>query len=169
MKRQRPARGQALVEFALILPVFVFLMVGVFDLGHVVWANNALSNATREAARFAIVHGGSESTPCPVGPADASLALPAASESCPFPSPSKQAIKEEVANWLIGMSQSATVSVCYGNVTSCVGDVDASGATNVRGTQVTVTVTATVGLAAPELFGLGPFSLSASSTMLVNH
>jgi len=169
MKRQRAARGQALVEFALIIPVFILLMVSIFDLGHVVWANNALSNSAREGARFAIVHGGSESTPCPVGPAPASLVLPPASESCPFPSPSKQAIKDTVADWLIGMSQSATVSVCYGDVTSCVGDVDEAGATNVRGTPVTVTVTATIGLAAPELLGLGPFSLSASSTMLVNH
>lgn len=169
MKRQHAGRGQALVEFALILPIFVFLMVSIFDLGHVVWANNALSNATREAARFAIIHGGSESTPCPVGPAPGSLVLPPASASCPFPSPSRQAIKDELVNWLFGVSPSATVSVCYGNVTSCVGDVDAANATNARGTQVTVTVTASIGLAAPGLLGLGPFTLSSSSTMLVNH
>src|SRR3990172_8700424 len=154
MKRQRAARGQALVEFALIIPVFILLMVGIFDLGHVVWANNALSNATREGARFAIVHGGSESTPCPVGPAPASLVLPPASESCPFPSPSKRAIKDTVADWLIGLSQSATVSVCYGDVTSCVGDVDEAGAANARGTPGPGTGTGTIGLAAPGLVGL---------------
>src|SRR3990170_6618281 len=137
MKRQRAARGQALVEFALIIPVFILLMVSIFDLGHVVWANNALSNSAREGARFAIVHGGSESTPCPVGPAPASLALPPASESCPFPSPSKQALKDEGGEWLIGMAQSATGAGCYGNVSSCVGDLDEAGATNVRGTPVT--------------------------------
>jgi hypothetical protein len=47
-------------------------------------------------------------------------------------------------------------------------DVD-SGRHERRGTQVTVTVTTDVGLAAPSLFGLGDFTLSASSTMLVNH
>ena len=47
--------------------------------------------------------------------------------------------------------------------------MDEVGATNERGTQVTVTVTTTVGLAAPALLGLGDFTLSASSVMLVNH
>lgn len=169
MKRQRASRGQALVEFALILPVFIFLMVAIFDLGHVVWANDALANAAREGARYSIVHGGSESTPCPVGPAPASLAVPPASASCPFPSPSRQAIKDVVTKWLIGGSSSVTVSVCYGNVTTCAADADEPGATNARGTRVTVTVTSSVGLAAPGFFGIGPVSLAASSTMLVNH
>jgi hypothetical protein len=66
------------------------------------------------------------------------------------------------------VGSAATVSVCYGEVTSCAGDVDEPGATNERGAQVTVTVTTTVGLAAPALFGIGSFTLSATSTMLVN-
>jgi TadE-like protein len=48
-------RGQSMVEFALILPVFVLLLVGLFDVGRAVYAYNTLNNAAREAGRLAIV------------------------------------------------------------------------------------------------------------------
>jgi hypothetical protein len=46
-------RGQTLVEFALILPVFVTLTLGVLDAARVFSAQVALSNSVREAAVFA--------------------------------------------------------------------------------------------------------------------
>jgi TadE-like protein len=57
--RNRPGRshsGQAMVEFALILPLFVSVLLGVIVLGILVFYNQQLTNATREAARFASVH-----------------------------------------------------------------------------------------------------------------
>lgn len=48
-------RGQSLVEFALILPIFVLLLVGIFDFGRAVYAYNTISNASREAVRIGIV------------------------------------------------------------------------------------------------------------------
>ena len=51
-----PRRGQALVEFALIIPLFLVLLVGLFDLGRAVFAYNTLTNAAREGARTAIVN-----------------------------------------------------------------------------------------------------------------
>jgi Flp pilus assembly protein TadG len=48
-------RGQSLVEFALILPIFVLLLVGVFDVGRAVYAYNTINNAARQAARLAII------------------------------------------------------------------------------------------------------------------
>ena len=53
--RRRHGRGQTLVEFALILPVFILVLVGIFDLGRAVYAFNTISNAAREAMRVAIV------------------------------------------------------------------------------------------------------------------
>ena len=44
--------GQSLVEFALILPLFVLLVVGVFDLGRAFFAYIAISNAAREGVRL---------------------------------------------------------------------------------------------------------------------
>jgi Flp pilus assembly protein TadG len=54
-RRQGRSRGQALVEFALVLPVFVLVLMGIFDLGRAVYAYNTISNAARSAIRVAIV------------------------------------------------------------------------------------------------------------------
>jgi TadE-like protein len=50
-----PRRGQALVEFALALPVLLVIFMGLFDFGRAVFAYNSVSNAAREGARVAIV------------------------------------------------------------------------------------------------------------------
>lgn len=52
-RRQR--RGQTLVEFALILPIFILVLVGIFDFGRAVYDYNTISNAAREAIRLAVV------------------------------------------------------------------------------------------------------------------
>jgi Flp pilus assembly protein TadG len=48
--------GQALVEFALILPVIVLVVFALFDLGRAVFTYNTLSQSARAAARTAIVN-----------------------------------------------------------------------------------------------------------------
>lgn len=48
-------RGQSLVEFALVLPIFVLVLVGIFDVGRAVYAYNTINNAARQGARLAIV------------------------------------------------------------------------------------------------------------------
>jgi hypothetical protein len=48
-------RGQALVEFALILPILVLLLLGVFDFGRAIYAFSTINNAARQGARLAIV------------------------------------------------------------------------------------------------------------------
>jgi hypothetical protein len=143
----------------------------------VVWANDSLATAAREAARFAVVHGGSDSSTCPQGPLPATYggAVNSAAQCGFTPSTltpyvvSRAGIKATAARWLNGVGGTTTVSVCYGNVSSCSGDVDASGATNIDGTKVTVTVRSTVALAAPSLLGFGPITLSGTATMLVNN
>ena len=44
-----------MVEFALIVPLFVLLLVGLFDVGRAIYAHNTVNNAAREGARLAIV------------------------------------------------------------------------------------------------------------------
>jgi Flp pilus assembly protein TadG len=161
-------RGQTLVEFAIVLPMFMVLLMGVLDFGRVVWTTNTLQAAAREAARFAIVHGGSATTACPVGPADLpTTVVPAASSSCPYPSPSTQAIKDTATAFATGAGGAITVTVCYG--AGCSGDTNVSGATDKRGTPVTVVVSTTVNLVTPALLGITSTPLSATTTMLVNH
>ena len=52
----RRQRGQGLTEFALVIPIFLLLVVALFDLGRAVFAYNTLTNAAREGARIAIVN-----------------------------------------------------------------------------------------------------------------
>jgi Flp pilus assembly protein TadG len=51
-----PGRGQALVEFALIFPIAIVLLLAVFDVGRAVFMSTGLTNAAREGARLAIVN-----------------------------------------------------------------------------------------------------------------
>lgn len=53
--RQRRPAGQGLVEFALVIPIFLVLLFGLFDGGRIVYMNSVLSQAAREAARVASV------------------------------------------------------------------------------------------------------------------
>ncbi len=52
----RRSPGQALVEFALVFPVALLLLLAVFDMGRAVFIYNGLTNAAREGARLAIVN-----------------------------------------------------------------------------------------------------------------
>ena len=44
------------MEFALVLPIFLLIVFGVFDLGRGVFAYNTVANAAREGARVAAVN-----------------------------------------------------------------------------------------------------------------
>jgi hypothetical protein len=59
-KHKPTSRGQALVEFALIMPLFVMVLTGVIVLGIIVFYNQQLTNAAREGARFAAIHSASD-------------------------------------------------------------------------------------------------------------
>ena len=50
------ARGQELVEYAMILPIFVFLILGILDLGRAVYYYSAINNGAREGARYGSIH-----------------------------------------------------------------------------------------------------------------
>jgi hypothetical protein len=51
-RRKRQA-GQTLVEFALVLPIFLLLVFGLIDVGRFVYTDATLSQAAREGARLA--------------------------------------------------------------------------------------------------------------------
>jgi TadE-like protein len=53
---RRSERGQSLVETALVLPILLIILMGIFDFGRAIFAYNAVSNSAREAARLAIVN-----------------------------------------------------------------------------------------------------------------
>jgi Flp pilus assembly protein TadG len=52
---RRAHRGQAMVEMALVLPIFLLVLFGLIDVGRLVFTNSMLSQAAREGARVAAV------------------------------------------------------------------------------------------------------------------
>jgi Flp pilus assembly protein TadG len=54
--RGRRGRGQGLVEFALMAPVMLFLIIAAVDMGRAVVAYNTLANAARHGSRVAAVN-----------------------------------------------------------------------------------------------------------------
>ena len=50
-------RGQSMVEFSLVFILFVVMMAGLFEFSRAMWAYTTLAHATRQGARYAMVHG----------------------------------------------------------------------------------------------------------------
>ena len=56
LNRRTETSGQGLVEFALVFPIFVIMLFGLFDVGRAVFAYNAITNSAREGTRLGIVN-----------------------------------------------------------------------------------------------------------------
>ena len=56
MMRWKKEEGQAVVEFALILPILILLIFGMIDFGWLFYNKIEVNNASREGARYAAVH-----------------------------------------------------------------------------------------------------------------
>ena len=52
----RRDRGQSLVEFALVLPLFLLIIFGIVDAGRLIYTYNTVANSARDGARVAIVN-----------------------------------------------------------------------------------------------------------------
>ncbi len=63
---RRGRRGQALVEFALVLPIFLLIIFGMVDIGRYVYLTNAFNEAAREGARYGSVEQWSYTCPSSV-------------------------------------------------------------------------------------------------------
>ena len=164
-RRQR-TRGQSLVEFALVLPVFLLMLFGLIDGARYVFVSNALSNAAREGARKASVEASwiqKANTSCgtiggPVCPADAATlkahVLTAANqEMAPFGS---------VTNLYISCDDSTPPTGQWTSGTACT-----SGTTS--GQLVSVRVTYAWSAFTPIVSSImGNITASGSTTMTIN-
>ena len=61
-KSKRGQRGAALVEFAVAATVLLTLVFAVLELGRLLWVHNALTDAARRGARYAVNHSQSSSS-----------------------------------------------------------------------------------------------------------
>ena len=59
---RRNRRGAAVVEFAIVAPVFILLVLGMVEMGRGVMVQQVITNASREGARAAVVDGSTVSS-----------------------------------------------------------------------------------------------------------
>lgn len=70
---RRRREGQSLVEFAVVLPIFLLLLAGIVDFGLGLYSQMTVINAAREGARVGIVELGVATTPAEVATAKANI------------------------------------------------------------------------------------------------
>lgn len=154
LRRRDGERGQGLVEFALVVPLFLLIVFSMLDMGRAIWANDAVDNAAREGARFASVTGGVDY--------GGTGSLVTAS--------TKTDIVNRTLAYNFGGMTNVSVTVCYSTIsTPCSGNTDATGAIAVRGNFVTVAISGTVPILTGSLIGRGDYTVSGSSTVLINN
>jgi Flp pilus assembly protein TadG len=140
-------RGQALAEFALVVPIFLLLLLGIIEAGRFMFFYETLNHATREGARYAIVNG-SNSTWCPTG----------------TPAPSSYACDPDGTN-VIARVRSAAFGVMGGALDV---PVPTWSPDNSRGSTVRVTASYTYRTLVP-LVPLPPITVQAESSLVVNN
>lgn len=55
LRQFRRNDGQELIEYALVLPVLMLLLLGIMEFGMLILSYNTIANAAREGARFGVV------------------------------------------------------------------------------------------------------------------
>ena len=143
--RSHHHRGQALVEFAMVAPLFFLLLFGIIESGRFIFYYEVLNNATREGARYAIVNG-ANTIGCPTGPpAPGSTGCDVAGND----------VRQRVREAARGVTGTITVTPQWFP-------------DNGRGSTVTVSAFVTYRSLVP-LVPLPPITVSAESSLVVNN
>lgn len=151
-RRRRGQGGQSLVEFALVFPIIVLLVMAFAEIGRAVYAYNTIANAARQAARVAAVNQLADVTEC--------------DESRPIEDPYEPHWSYRgcalVAAKTLGLG-SSDVSIAYSSPPDTTLDCDP---TLHIGCLAAVTVTYDFTLSTPFVSMLiGPFTMSQTSEM----
>jgi len=140
--------GQALVEFAIVAPIFFLILFGIIDFGRYVYYVQILNNAAREGTRYAIVHGADSLSP--TGPPD---------------DPSGAAVIDVVRSYAIGVIGLEDASVL--TITPSWGTPPDT-PDNDRGTTVSVEVTYSFTSVIP-IVPIPPITVEGASTLVINN
>jgi Flp pilus assembly protein TadG len=155
-------RGQALVEFAMIAPLFFMLLFGIIEVGRFIFYYEVLNNATREGARYAIVNGANSITSCAQGGSTGPAAP--GTTSC---DPAGDDVVQRVRDAAIGtLGAGVTVQRCWWYL-SCDFGTHGDG-DNARGATVTVAASYTYTSLVP-LVPLPNITVKAESSLVVNN
>jgi len=145
--RRPRRRGQAMVEFALVVPFFLLLVFGIIEGGRFVFYYELLNHATREGARYAIVHG-SNALGCKSGP------MPDSRPPCDL---TGERVKQRVRDSAFGALGTGLI------VPDPIWQPN-----NERGNPVTVSASYAYTVLIP-IVPLPPITVSAESTLVVNN
>jgi hypothetical protein len=147
MRRMSRRRGQALVEFALVAPIFFLLLFMIIEGGRFVFFYEVLNNATREGARYAIIHGSNAADGCPSGP------MPGGAPSCDLPGDKVKAAVVDSAFRIASSGSFDSLDVAWP-------------LTNARGNPVTVRATFSYDAIMPLLPAI---PITSESTLVINN
>jgi Flp pilus assembly protein TadG len=164
--RRSNRKGQGLVEFALVAPIFILALLTLIEFGRAVYYVQTLQNAAREGARYAMVHG--SASLCPSGP------MPTNTPNLCDPTGAK--VAEAVKARAIGVIDNAAaafnvdVKWCKPSTecpnTNVVGKGDGS---NDRAQTVRVRITYSFSSFLSTVFPIPSFTLSGESRLVINH
>ncbi len=124
MSDTRQARGQALVEFAIALPILILLVAGVLELGRGYAVAVATSDAARDGARYAAGKAASSNGPglaamCSLITAD--LAAVTLNVSCPATARPGPLPFVKGVDYAVPTGGQAVIAVYCGGTLTCVG------------------------------------------------
>jgi hypothetical protein len=154
--RHGPKRGQALTEFALVIPIFLLVLYSIIEFGRYVYTVEVINDAAREGARYAITHG--SLSLCPSGPMPGLGTNPC--------DPDGARVQAIVRKFAIGVGSGVSFppqSGCAGGVSNPCWPVD-----NARGATVSVVAETTFKTLIP-IVPLPVITVDGSSTLVVNH
>jgi Flp pilus assembly protein TadG len=86
MAKRKNQKGSAMIEFALCFLLMFGLLYGVMEFSRIVYSRTVLAGATREASRYAMVHGSRSASPA-----------------------TNEAIRAQVLRWSFGLNPAALV------------------------------------------------------------
>jgi Flp pilus assembly protein TadG len=143
-RRRSRRRGQAMVEFALVLPIFLLVLAGILDFGFMLYNRMTVINAAREGAHAAIIVPNYNDIPTVV----------------------QGAVIANAARGGITLTGADVAVSCSQTSTGVVAPPACSWATAVPGDSVIVTVSYTYHSFFPLYFGTS-FNLSSTVQMVV--
>jgi Flp pilus assembly protein TadG len=159
-------RGQAMVEFALVAPIFFLLVLGLIEFARAMYYVQILNNAAREGARYAIVHG--SAAQCPSGPEPGG-----ATNYC---DPAGANIVAAARQYAFGIVDNGTLTVtsCWNTISApsrmCNHAISDFGPGNdQRASPVYVRVSFTYSTILGSLIPIPTFTIQGDSTLVVNH
>jgi Flp pilus assembly protein TadG len=160
-------RGQALVEFTLVAPLLFLLILGTIEAGRFIFFYEVLNNATREGARYAIVHG-ADST-CPSGPPPYGT-----TNNCDPAGANIKAATADAALDLAGAGELFVYDPVWTNRSTPANPSpgDSSTGTNARGEYVTVFMDFTYKPLISTVMDIGVLpniAINAESTLVINY